>query len=305
MSINEIVERLEPAHRVPPAGEGTRELLAEITATPRSTRPGPAAGARAARSRRFARRRIAVPLVAAIAATVLVAGWFLPQASYLGPSQAAALDIRRDGGYYIITVKDVFADPKRYESQLRDRGIDLAIRVFPVSPSLEGNIFAPFDMRANGLEFDEVARRPDLISPIERPGACAGALTCTIGLRIPVDYRPYRDARFKIEAAIGLGRKGRPGERYQAFGQLNNPGEPLQCVDFVNKPVSRVTSLLRERHVTVATIAVPLKGYRTSVPDSWYVHEGWLTGPGKALLVADATRNPHRFPMSTTCRKGS
>jgi hypothetical protein len=41
MSINEIVKGLEPAHGVPPMGEGTRELLAEITAMPRE--PGPVA----------------------------------------------------------------------------------------------------------------------------------------------------------------------------------------------------------------------------------------------------------------------
>ncbi|GAA2088116.1 hypothetical protein [Actinomadura alba] len=304
MSINEIVKRLEPEHRVPPTGEGTRELLAEITAMSRTTEPGRAApGASAGRRRRIARRRIAVPLVAAMAAAVLIAGWFLPQTSYLGPSQASALDIRRDGDYYIITVKDVFAAPERYESQLRDRGIDLSIKVFPVSPSLEGNIFAPFDMRANGLEFDELARRRDLISPIERPGACAEAVRCTIGLRIPVDYQPYKDARVKGKPTIGLGRKGRPGERYRGFGALNNPGEPLACVDFINQRVARVTDLLLERHVK-ATFAVPLKGFRTSVPGSWYVHEGWLTAKGSALLVADTKRTPGAHRVSTNCRKG-
>jgi hypothetical protein len=298
MSINEIVKDLEPAHRVPPMGDGTRELLAEITAVPRE--PGPAASP--GRRRRAIRRRIAVPLVAALAAAVLIAGWLLPGTS-LGPRPAAALDVKRDGDYYVITVKDLFADPARYETQLRDLGIDISLKVVPVSPSLEGSIFPPFDMRINGLSFDEMSRRSDLISPIESPGACGRADSCTIGLKIPVDYKPYKDARFKGESAIGLGRKARPGERYQSFGQLNNPGEPLECVDFVNKPVSQVTNLLRERHLTVATIAIPLKGHRTSVPGSWYVHEGWLTEPGKALLVADATRVPHSIPMSKACRK--
>jgi hypothetical protein len=250
------------------------------------------------------RTRIAAPLVAGFAAAVLIAGWLLPGTSHLGPRPAAALDIQRDGGYYIITVKDIFADPKRYETQLRDRGIDISISVVPVSPGLEGDVFPPFDMRINGLSSDEISRGGDLISPIERPGACAAAPTCTIGLKIPVDYKPYADARFKGKAFIRLGRKGRPGERYQGFGQLNNPGEPLECVEFVNKPVSKVTELLRERHVTVATFAVPLKGSRTSVPGSWYVHEGWLIESGKALLVADTTRAPRSFPMSEACPKG-
>ncbi|MBC6457219.1 hypothetical protein [Actinomadura sp. HBU206391] len=305
MSINEIVKGLEPAHRLPPMGEGTRELLAQITATPITAEPrepGPAAAPR--RGHRMLRSRVAAPLVVALAAAVLIAGWFLPATTHIGPRPAAALDITREGDYYIVTVKDLFADPERYESQLRDLGLSITLRVEPVSPSLEGAVFPPFDMRTNGLSFDQLSRRKDLVSPIKRPGSCHAIVSCTIGLRIPVDYQPYRDARFKGKSVIGLGRKGRPGERYNAFGQLNNPGEPLACVDFVNQPVSRVTSLLREHHV-VASFAVPLKGYRTSVPGAWFVHEGWLTEQGKALLVADSTRVSQSYPMSKACRKGS
>jgi hypothetical protein len=300
MSIDDIISSAEPAHAVPPPGEGTRELLAEIMATPRR----PAVTPRR-ESPRWFRRGLAVPLVAGLAAAALVVSWLLPGIFGLGPRPAAALDIKRDGDYYIITVKDAFADPKRYESQLQDLGLDISLEVVPVSPGLEGSVFPPFDMRTNGLSIEEISRRKDLVSPIQRPGACAESFSCTIGLKIPIHYKPFKGDGYPGKARIRLGRKARPGERYQSFGQLNNPGEPLQCVRFVNKTVDQVRSLLTERGVTIAGFPVPLRGTWPSVPGSWYVQEGWLAQPGKAIVVAAPTRNRTPYPVAKNCAKGS
>jgi hypothetical protein len=256
--------------------DGARELLNEITALP--VPPG--------RPVRRRRQRVVLPLVAALAMTVVVLSWILPG---LGTRPAsAALDIRREGGYYVVTVRDLFADPKLYQAQLRAKQLDITLRVVPVSPSLVGAVFPPFDKRYDGLTFEEMARRPDLIAPIHSPGTCTFEARCTIGVKVPVGYRGHADIR--------LGRKGRPGERYRGFGQLDNPGEPLQCENFVNKTFDQVRAMLRARGVTIATIDVPLRGTWPSVPGYWYVHEGWLSEQGKAVVVAAPTPNPTPLP---------
>jgi hypothetical protein len=293
MSLDRIVKDLEPAHTVPPMEDGWRELFDEITATPRRE-PMPV--------RR--RLRFTAPLVAGLAAVAMVASWLLPNVGGLGPEHASALDIKKENGYYIVTVKDLFADPERYQKQLRDFGLDISLKVDPVSPGLVGIIFTPYDPRLNGLSPAEQARRDDVIHPIEEPGNCARVTRCTIGLRIPMDYRPYKGPESRGPATISLGREARPGERHVGFGPLNNPGEPLQCQKFTNKSVGEVRAMLRERGVAVGTYAVPLRGSRSWVPDSWYVHEGWLSEPGKALLVADDKPRTGPPPPSMPCPGG-
>jgi hypothetical protein len=258
--------------------DGARELLTEITAL-----PVPAAGAVLRR-----RRRVVLPLVAALAMTAVVLSWILPG---LGTRPAsAALDIRREGGYYVVTVRNLFAAPKLYQAQLRAKHLDITLSVVPVSPSLVGGVFLPFDKKYNGMTYEELARNPDLIAPIHAPGTCTFSVHCTIGVKVPVGYRGH--------AGIELGRKGRPGERYRGFGQLNNPGEPLQCENFVNKTFDQVRAMLRARGVTITTIYVPLRGIWPSVPGHWYVHEGWLSEQGKAVVVAAPTPNPTPFSLA-------
>ncbi|MFI6521768.1 hypothetical protein ACIBF1_39880 [Spirillospora sp. NPDC050679] len=294
MSLDDIIEHAEPAHEVPPLGAGARELLDEITATPRR--------APRRRFRPWFRMRFAVPVLAGLTAAAVLAGWTLPG---LGARPAAALDIRQEGGYYIVTVEDHFAEPQRYAAQLRERGLDIDLQVKPVSPGLEGMIFTPYDPRLNNVSEAEQARRTDLIVPIERPGACAAFAHCAVGLKIPVGYRAYQGPDHRGPARIMLGRRARPGERYVGFGQLNNPGEPLACRKFAGKRVGEVVAMLRERGATVTQFAVPQKGFRSSVPEDWYVHEGWLTEPGKALLVADAKPSAKRGWTVPDCKHRS
>ncbi|GAA4232456.1 hypothetical protein GCM10022254_32360 [Actinomadura meridiana] len=301
MSIDEIMKHIDPVPSVPPRGAGARELLDEITAVPRDT-----AGRSHRRGVRFRqsagppRRWFAVAVAAGLAAVVIPVSWLLP--GVFGAAPAAALDIRMEGGYYIVTVKDAFADPDRYEAQLRKAGLDVSLRVVPVSPSLEGTIFQPYDPRENGLSTAQLSRRKDVVQSIEKAGACASSYYCTIGVKIPVGYRAYKGPEHRGPAVISLGREARPAEHYTAFAGINNPGEPLQCLRIVDKTVDEVRSMMRARGVTAADFAVPLRGTRASVPGSWYVHEGWLSQPGKALLVAAETKiGPPYPPLAKGC----
>ncbi|GAB2840001.1 hypothetical protein GCM10027176_49940 [Actinoallomurus bryophytorum] len=272
MNVDRIVRHLDPMNTAPRLDEDARELCAEITAVPRNTgRP------RVPAPRRW---RVGVPLVAAVAAVVLALTWLLPGAFGLGPRPAsAALDIKRQGGYYVVTVKDLFADPARYQAQLRGRGLNISLKLVPTTPDAEGRPFV-LDPKENGLTEADVRLRKDLITTIAHPAKCEVPGGCAIGLKIPVGYTG--------SAVIYLGREARPGESYQDPPDLNAPGGPLHCVHYLKRTVDEVRTLLRRHGVPTVTFT---DGHGTpgSVPGSWYVHDGVLSGPGRALLLVAPT----------------
>ncbi|MEU4533817.1 hypothetical protein AB0G15_03015 [Streptosporangium sp. NPDC023825] len=248
---------------------GALELLDELTATPRE----PATVTRRL-SRGPLRPRTAALLVTGSAAAVVMVGGLLPGGLGVTPSQADALDIERRGAFYVVTVKDLFADPKLYEAQLRERGLDIRMRVEPVPPAVEGGIFT-WDTRMDGRSMEEIERSEEYVSAIRKPGACAVQWQCPIGLKVPVD--------FTGSATVTLGRKANQGERYTVLRPLQEVGEPLHCVPFLGRSVDLVRGLLRERGVTVGTY-FDGKGSRSSVPGTWYVQEGHMSEAGKATL---------------------
>jgi hypothetical protein len=242
---------------------GARELMTEIMDTEQAPAP--------ARRRRLS-WRVALPAVALAAATVTVLSWTsLPG---FGPRPVAALDIREEGGYYIVEVKDVYADPDNYAAQLQAVGLDVSLRVTPGSPGLVGRIMAVAPDREVIDEF----------KTIDPPGQCDRMSGCPVGLKIPVN--------FTGTAYVTLNREAAPGESYKAITSISALGEPLHCVPHLNKSVAEVRALLKERGLTVEmfSIADPKRtepgDFResSSVPDSWYVTGGYLTEPGKATL---------------------
>jgi hypothetical protein len=294
MNIDDVIKSVERAHRVPPRGEGSRELLEEVMATQRGARP--VVGCRRAYLRPIRRWPIALSVTAGLAAAVMAVSWLLPAALGLGPRPAAAaLDIEQRDGYYVIKVNDLFAAPERYQAQLRASGLDIRLRLMPASPSVEGSILAD-DQRNIGLSNEEIARRKDLISPIQPPGGCVDRIECPIGVKVPVDFEGRAD--------IVLGRKARPGELYKQMGRLDVNGEPLHCVAYVNKTVTQVRELLRQRGLTIGKIVdASMHRERSSTPGSWYVHEGWPLSPGTAQLAAGPTRAAHAPPLGADCPK--
>ncbi|MEV0148690.1 MULTISPECIES: hypothetical protein [unclassified Nonomuraea] len=231
----------------------------------------------AARPRRRWRPLVALPVAAAVTA----AAWAIPSA--LNSTPAAALDIKEEGGYYVIEVKDLYASPKVYESQLKGLGIDVTLHVVPATPSSEGELsmdtpgwqqpMTPFPYR-------------DKITSIDRPEGCVGmGRTCPIGLKI--------DKSFTGSADVRLGRAARPGEEYQIVGLITAAREPMNCVPFYNRRVGEVRAELKKRGVVVDEYAIAEPGRRgedaqvtPSVPDSMYVRGGALSSYGHALLVA-------------------
>ncbi|MEV4752955.1 hypothetical protein AB0K21_41980 [Streptosporangium sp. NPDC049248] len=257
----------------PDPGPGTtpiaRELLEEITSVPIPER----------RRSWFALPRLcrwaAVPVLATLAALLS-----------FGVAQApasAALDIELVDDHYVITVKDLLAEPEMYQRELWARGLDITLDLVPTSASLTGQIVVINNI--DRLRSGKPVPGDGPITTIDAPGSCERFASCPVGLKVPVD--------FDKKAEISLGRRALPGERYKMPPGIALPGEPLHCVDYVNKSVTEISVLLRERGVTPSYISYG-KPSGPSAPSDWYVHDGVMSADGQALLLVGAEPSTQR-----------
>ena len=257
----------------PDAGPGTtplaRELMEEITSIP--VKP------------RRRRRWMAVPVLAALAA-VLTFG--LGQAP-----AAAALDIEQAGDHYVITVKDLLADPEVYQAELRARGLDITLEIVPTSASLAGQMFVINDV--GRLRSGRPVPGEGPITTIDGPGPCRRFGGCPIGLRVPVGYDK--------KAEVILGRQAGLGEKYTMPPGIAMPGEPLHCVDYVNRTVTELRAMLRERHVAPSFVWSG-RPAQPSAPGGWYVHDGVMSADGQALMLVGPEPNPQPGAPDSSCQ---
>lgn len=268
--VDQVVARLAP-DAGPGMTAGARELMDEIT-TAEAAAPEP--------GRRRWKPRLAIPLIAAVAAAATVLGWLGPW----GAPPAAALDIRQEDGFYVIEVKDLYADPDTYQAQLRAVGLNITLRVVPSSPGFVGQVFPTTEEGPEPRYLTEIEQ-------IQAPGECQKVDGCPIGIKIPVN--------FTIKADISLGREARPGEEVQSGGSFDQQGEPMHCVPYRNKTVAEVRGMLKERNLTIEKFAIsdPSKEpgetkETTSVPDSWYVTGGYVSRGGQVGLFVFSEPEP-------------
>ncbi|SFL00904.1 hypothetical protein SAMN05216275_1475 [Streptosporangium canum] len=266
-NVDEVVKNLAPD-----PGPGLTPVAQEMMNKIMDAEPAPTA---LPTPRRKWRPLVALP----IAAAVIAAGWAVP--SILSAAPASALDIKEEGGYYVIEVKDLYTNPEVYESQLRGVGLDISLRLVPASPSLVGLISPDSPVPDSSIS-------PNKIETIDQPGQCDRRSGCPIGLKIPKD--------FTGSAEVTLGREGRPGEEYQIITGIDTPGEPLHCVPFYNKPAGEVRALLKDRGLDIQEFSIVGPEWwggtagdeepetNASVPDSMHVIGGFLPMTGKATL---------------------
>ncbi|MDP4506033.1 hypothetical protein [Nonomuraea turcica] len=267
--LDRIVARFA-AEPVSDVSEGARELLREIV----ENEPAPTRR----RAPRRLRLRLAIPTVALLSAAIMALTWVMPNAT------ATALDIRKEGGYYVIEIKDLYADPELYETQLRTAGLDITLRVIPATAAFEGQVFPTSPDNRYLTE----------ITGIYPPGPCDKLDGCAIGVKIPVG--------FKGTAQIDVGRKAQPGERYQSTTSWEAKGEPMHCVPYYNKTVAEVRAMLKERGITIEKFIVADPSRKDaldyeeadSVPDSLLVHGGFLTEPRRTSVIVHSSRLPQR-----------
>ncbi|GAA2209783.1 hypothetical protein GCM10009850_052420 [Nonomuraea monospora] len=262
-NVIDVVSRFA-APPVTSVSEGARELMHQIMADTPAPDPTP----EPARSRRWRGLRVAIPAGALLAAGAVAATtWLLPA------SPAAALDIKQEGGYYVIEIKDLYANPKVYERELRKVGLDVTLRVIPATAAFERKVFptSPDDQYVDEIE------------SIFPPGPCDKLGGCATGVKIPKNFAGTAD--------IAVSRKARPGEEYQSVTTFAAKGEPMHCVPYLGKTVTEVRQMLEQRGVRVgeysdSTLVAKDDGsdLRTSVPGGWHVQGGFLTEPGVATL---------------------
>ncbi|MBB5083213.1 hypothetical protein [Nonomuraea endophytica] len=270
--IDQIVTRLAP-----PAGpglsEGAHDLMNEIMTLSAAPEQSRVSRVRAA----LGRKRITLPGIATVAAAALAAAWFLGPAA----QPAAALDIRREGDHYVIEVKDLYADPGKYQEQLRAAGLNISLRVIPSSPGSVGQIFPTTE---DGPE----PRYLTEFEQIQGTGTCRKVDGCPIGIKIPASFRGTAD--------ITLGREARPGEEVQSGGPFDAPDEPMNCVPYLNKSVAEVRGLLAQRGWAINEYVIETgqeePEVRASVPDGWYVTGGYVSHGGKVGLFTDSEPMP-------------
>jgi len=198
---------------------------------------------------------------------------------HIGPAKAEALTFTRHGRYINVIVRNPLADPRKYRAEFRAHGLNVSLKLLPVSPSIVGTVVY-FGGTGTGA-----------IKVITARGRCftgGGGSACPVGLRVPVDFRGQADLVF--------GRAARAGERYESTASATALGEVLHGLRISGKRVSVVLRMLRRRHVTAAefhiTTARGIGKLVSAIPGSWYVYTADPWAAGQVMLWAGRTRHP-------------
>ncbi|XVQ06502.1 hypothetical protein ACQP1W_28015 [Spirillospora sp. CA-255316] len=279
---------------------GRRITTATATAAADETAAAP--GRARARVRR--RLTIGLPLLATGVAGAVVAVTLVTQSGDPGdpvrPTPtwgthgqirlAAALNFTRQGRYLDVRIRDPYADPKRYRGEFAKHGLNVGLRLVPVSPSMVGTVV---------MEETSEGTRPDDFTDIRVKGACevpSGGDDCTVGVRIRIGY--------KGSASVVFGRAARRGEKYESAGQADARGEAMHGLVYRKRPVSQVLAALKERNVTVPEYRVQEGNqsqvrYPGQVPGNWYVHDAVPWADGQVLLFVGPKPTEEKSPSST------
>jgi hypothetical protein len=280
---------MNPVSRISPVSDAAAaHLVSDGTLADLADRITSAAAPQAAHHRQAPSRRrrwlIGIPLVAGLAAAVLIATSIGQPGGKVGPlsvgparAQAQALVFKKDGRFIDVIVRNPVADPKRYRAEFKAHGLDITLHLVPASPSIVGTV----------VEFS--TSKPG-ITPITAAGRCVtggGGNVCPVGLRIPLDYHGQADLVF--------GRAARPGERYESTAAATAPGEVMHGLHIQGDRVAAVLAMLRKRHVTVPVFHYTRKDFGEllpprKVPGTWYVYDADPWAPGQVMLSVGPTR---------------
>jgi hypothetical protein len=221
-------------------------------------------------------------LVLVAAASLLIAG--LVAATLVnrpGQDQPQALSFTEQGDKLIVRVVDPNADPERYNADFKRMGLDITVRMIPVSPPSVGTMVSYTGRNANDM------KQLRWIEPGEK---CPGTLNasdpgCQAGLELPKDYDG--------ETVVDFGRAAKPGEMYQhTSSSATEKGESLAGLAIKNKTVAEVLPLITARGVKVhhyLSGSPPQLDTSDSAPAGWFVHDATPYAPGEVTLFVAAT----------------
>ncbi|WP_106397635.1 PASTA domain-containing protein [Actinocorallia populi] len=202
-------------------------LMAEIT--------GPAAAPRrGTRGRRLVFGALAG--TAAVTTAVLVVPALGPEP--LRDYANAAMRIERGNGTWRVEIKDAYADPGEFGRAFAKVGLDIDLRIVPVSPRRERRVIQVMMKEGRG-SVPEGRTNSFSVSdcPADRP-------ECPLTMTVSGDAESMR-------WQVWLGREARPGERY-ADGSPGLGREPVPGLRLIGRSVRDATALLRERGLKTA-----------------------------------------------------
>lgn len=220
------------------------------------------------------RRPVARRLVPALVAASLIGGIAVTTVERSGNSQPEALAFTQQGDVLTITVIDLYADTKRFNRELKDHGISFELKLQPASPSVVGK------EAAAGFSDGSNAR---LVTVGEAPAGC------TIGGPSPCNITIAVNTAFKGEGVLEIGRPLRQGEAPLYAGALTDRGEPLEGAKYGLLRVGEAKEMLKQKgmHVSGYTAEYDDRNFseeRDSVPDNWYVRDGFQLGADDVRL---------------------
>ncbi|MFF0250283.1 hypothetical protein ACWEU6_15675 [Streptosporangium sandarakinum] len=231
--IDEINELLRPLARISPDEPGGRAggaraqaLFADIIAQERDTTTT-AALLRRPRGRRFGHR----VLLGLAASAVLALGVVLGPSLLGGVATSyanSAVEIHEEADTYVARIKDPYADQREFSEAFRSLGLNVELRVIPVSPSAVGEIVS----LGGGNTPVNVP-----IGARKEPADCDLADSdCFMVVTVPAAIKGTPDV-----VHFELGRPAKPGESYENNWQsATRPGEPLAGVKVSGRTVDDV-----------------------------------------------------------------
>ncbi len=239
----------------PPAMTGEAEaaararLLAETSGTVARSRRG-------RRTRRTVLSVLAATAVATAAVLIVPALGSGPVRSYAN----AAMRIEGGNGTWKVEIKDAYADPGEFERAFAKVGLDVELRIVPVTPRGERRIIQVAE-EASGTGSKE-QRSSFSVDDCPR-----GRPDCPLSMTISADA-DAEGGRWRVL----LGRKARPGETYaDSYPVVDR--EPVPGLKLIGRSVRDAVALLRERGLKAAFLIGEFKpdgsGMSYDVDPSW------------------------------------
>ncbi|NUW42566.1 hypothetical protein [Nonomuraea rhodomycinica] len=292
---DEIGELLRPLARIAPdepggraGGARARALFADIIAQERDTAttvplPRRPHGGRPGRGRRA--------LLGLTASAVLALG------VVLGPSLAggtatsyanSAVEIHEEAHTYVARIKDPYADQREFSEAFRALGLNVELKVIPVSPSAVGEIVSM------GGSFNATSPKVPYGVRKEPAGCDLSDSACFMVVTVPAALKDTPDVMH-----FELGRPAQPGESYENDWQsVTRPGEPLAGVRVSGRTVTDVLAEVGKRGLAAEfrLVVVHEGGYTVEplaadeVGGDWIVFKATPARAGVVTLEVTAER---------------
>ncbi|MFG1681832.1 hypothetical protein ACGFNP_16840 [Nonomuraea sp. NPDC049269] len=292
--IDEINELLRPLARIgtdEPGGraDGARAqaLLTDIIAQERQ--PTLAAPLR---DRRWARRTLL-----GLAASVVLALGVVLGPSLLGHGGGtatsyanSAVEIRKEANTYVARIKDPYADQQKFSEAFRALGLNVELRVIPVSPTAVGKIVS-----MGGTMHSAIPNVP--FGAGREPDDCDLADSdCFMVVTVPAVVKDTSSLMH-----FDLGRQAKPGESYaNEWLSATHAGEQLAGAKASGRTVGDVLAEVRKRGLTAEFNLVDVhdSGYELKplaadqVGANWIVYRVASVRVGVVRLQVTPERNP-------------